>query len=68
MEIPFGYSMNDPLFLARAPEESAVPVCEICGCECETIYKDKHGVVFGCENCIETVDAYDYQDENEDRI
>lgn len=33
--------------------------CPICGKECETIYRDQHGEIFGCGECIRIEDAYD---------
>lgn len=34
------------------------PVCPVCGCECETVYKDKYGDIFGCNECVEEKDAW----------
>lgn len=40
--------------------EPDTPRCPICGRECETIYYDKQcGDIFGCDECIKTIDAYD---------
>ena len=33
------------------------PHCPACGCECDYFYRDCSGAVFGCENCVERVDA-----------
>lgn len=35
------------------------PTCPICGAECDTIYKDKHGDIFGCNDCIKKVEAWE---------
>ena len=35
------------------------PKCPLCGQECSTLYV-VDGEVLGCENCVETVDAYDW--------
>lgn len=43
------------------------PVCPICGRECETIYYDKYMDVVGCDECIETRDAWDWQAEQDER-
>ncbi len=40
----------------REPETAH---CPICGKVCETIYRDKHGDIFGCDECIRIADAYD---------
>ena len=37
--------------------------CPVCGEECETIYEDKFGTVFGCDECVCTRDAYDWAEE-----
>lgn len=37
--------------------------CPICGEECETIYADQNGEVFGCENCIMQQDAWEWAEE-----
>lgn len=39
------------------------PHCPVCGDECETIFKDKDGYIFGCDNCIKKVDAWECMDE-----
>lgn len=44
--------------MARPPR---YPICPVCGEECETIYKARHGSVVGCDVCIETQDAWDCQ-------
>lgn len=42
------------------------PVCPICGKECETIYMDKDGTEVGCDRCIQTQDALEYQEEKKE--
>lgn len=37
--------------------------CPVCGKLCDTIYKDKFGDEVGCENCIVTEDAYEWDEE-----
>ena len=44
-------------YLTTPPEEQPV-FCPICGEECDTIYKDRDGTIFGCENCVTTQDAW----------
>lgn len=39
--------------------EPGIAHCPICGQECETIYRDQHGDIFGCGECIRIDDAYD---------
>lgn len=45
------------------PTQVRFPRCPVCCEECETLYKDQYGEVFGCNNCIETVDAWEEEDE-----
>jgi len=42
-----------------SPPENKVPHCPICGEECDTLFRDKDGEVFGCDNCVEQLDAWD---------
>ena len=35
------------------------PRCPMCGRECETIYRDRHGDIFACDECIRIDDAWD---------
>lgn len=41
------------------PEEEARPRCVWCGEECETLYRDRAGLIVGCEHCVETLDAWE---------
>lgn len=41
------------------PEPEAAPRCPCCGEECETLYRGRMGAVFGCEKCVETLDAWE---------
>lgn len=34
------------------------PHCPVCGKECGTIYHDREGDIFGCDECIQTTDAW----------
>ena len=43
------------------PEEEARPRCIWCGEECETLYRDRAGLIVGCEHCMETLDAWEYR-------
>ena len=52
-------AMSDPERSLEPPEEKPAPRCPWCGEECETLYRDRFGVVFGCENCVDTLDAYE---------
>lgn len=33
----------------NVPQE---PRCPVCGGECEYVYKDIHGVIVGCDECL----------------
>lgn len=39
------------------PEEW--PICPVCGKETDTFYKDKDGDIVGCDECIQSVDAWE---------
>lgn len=43
--------------------EPKPPKCPVCDEEFETIYKDKYGDVVGCDCCVTTADAWDYEEE-----
>ena len=48
-----------PEYMLDPNIEVRFPRCPICKAECDTLYKNKYGKTFGCENCVETVDAYE---------
>lgn len=35
------------------------PSCPICGSEADTLYQDRDGHTFGCDECIKTKDAWE---------
>jgi hypothetical protein len=43
-------------------QEPKLPVCPVCGEECDEFYRDKDGDILGCENCIDIVDSYVLED------
>ena len=49
-----GYPSTDPV------------ECPICGDECEEIYSDMYGNVFGCDRCIISQDAYEWKEEQKE--
>lgn len=49
------------------PPDFKTPVCPVCGVETDTLYKDTHtGEIVGCDDCLTTVDAWEYQAEHEE--
>lgn len=53
---------DDPI-IARllwdgVPEDEP-PRCPVCGGECETVYKNEHGEIVGCDECLTAFDAYE---------
>ena len=50
--------MDIPERQLEPPEPEAAPCCPCCGEECETLYRDRAGLIVGCENCMETLDAF----------
>lgn len=51
--------MDIPERPLEPPEEEARPCCPCCGEECETLYRDRAWRIVGCENCMETLDAWE---------
>lgn len=53
-----GWGVHD---YPEPPEDNPedYPHCPVCGEWCDTIYKDRNREVVGCENCINTNDAWD---------
>lgn len=45
----------------KPPEPEENPRCPCCGEECETLYRDRAGFIVGCENCMETLDAWEHR-------
>ncbi len=43
-------------------KEPTYPHCPVCGEECETIYADRFGEVFGCDVCTTITDAWEVED------
>lgn len=39
-------------------KEPDYPICPVCFEECEDIYMDKYGDVFGCDQCVQRKDAW----------
>ena len=54
--------MDIPERPLEPPEPEAAPCCPCCGEECETLYRDRAGLIVGCENCMETLDAWEHRD------
>ena len=52
-------------YLLDPPEQESLPVCPVCGEECETIYTDINSEVCGCNNCILSYDACEYYDDTD---
>lgn len=45
------------------PPEYTVPRCPICGEEADTLYRDKYGDIVGRDGCLQTVDAWEWEEE-----
>ena len=48
------------------PKEMPMPRCPECGSECSVLYRDSIGLIIGCDQCIDSIDAMDYQLSKED--
>ena len=40
----------------------AVPICPVCGAECEEVYESNTGGIVGCDHCLTLHDAYDREE------
>jgi hypothetical protein len=40
-----------------------LPKCPVCGRECSTIYQDIDGYNLGCNKCVRSIDAYEFEEE-----
>lgn len=56
---------DDPIisYLERSgfPDDS-IPICPICGSECEIIYRDRYTDIIGCNECVESLDASEVEE------
>lgn len=43
--------------------EPRLPKCPVCEAETDTFYRNKDLDIVGCDECVCTVDAWDYTDE-----
>lgn len=50
-----------------SPPEYTVPVCPVCGEECDRIYRNKNREIIGCDNCIYEQDAWEWAEETKER-
>lgn len=41
-------------------KEPQYSICPICGEECDTLYRNKYLDIVGCEECVTTIAACDY--------
>lgn len=44
------------------PPEPKTYYCPVCGEETDTYYKDKDGVIVGCDSCIVPVEPWEVED------
>lgn len=42
--------------------EPQCPVCPVCGDYCDTLWCDRDGTVFGCDNCVKYKDAWEAEE------
>ena len=47
--------------LGMPPYDDFDVYCPVCGRECEELYLDEDDEVVGCDRCITSVDAYDWE-------
>lgn len=41
------------------PKPEEFPHCPVCGEWCDTIYRNREGEIIGCDNCVDSMDAWD---------
>lgn len=51
---------NDCPELPLEPKETPMPVCPVCGEECEDFFVNWKNEVIGCDCCLSKVSAYDF--------
>lgn len=56
--------IENPMVLAD-PEPERYPECPLCDEECQTIYRSCDGDILGCEHCVSSVDAWEWQAEED---
>lgn len=42
--------------------EPDYPRCPVCNCECEEIYVDEAGDIFGCDCCVKIKNAWEVEE------
>lgn len=47
-----------------SPPEPDDAYCPVCNQICETLYRNWEGEIVGCDQCIDRVDAYEWQAEH----
>ena len=52
-------------YMLDPPEPKQLPVCPVCGEECETVYTDINAEICGCDNCITKYEAWEYYDDED---
>lgn len=44
------------------PKDPKWPHCPVCGSECEEIYKNNDGDIFGCDECVKIQNAWEIRE------
>lgn len=52
--------------MMRYTDDDRMPVCPVCGEEAETLYRNRFGEIVGCDECIDTILAYDWEEMQSD--
>lgn len=63
MIVQRGYQIPDP---PLEPDDYDVPRCPCCGNPTDTLYRNEHYEIVGCDNCLKYIDAWDWAAEQED--
>ncbi len=59
--MPRGF--DPPPSYYEPPEPKPLPRCPVCNAETDTYYIGYWGNIIGCDECVTTADATDYEEE-----
>jgi hypothetical protein len=66
MAIPDAPYIREAETLGMPPYEP-MPVCPVCGKECNSIFLDTNREAFGCEHCVKEEDSYEWLEQEKEK-
>ena len=63
--MPRDRDLENPIITRTEREgmpDAPLPRCPVCGDGTDTFYRDRDGDIAGCDNCLHTVDAWDWEE------